>query len=123
MHCKRQDSSPYQQPMSPLPDLPVTKSVPVTVTSLDHAGPLYCCDFPSKILWVLLFTGVVIHTVHFELVESLSTEQTLLELRRLAARRGLPRVIFSDYAKCFVASPQQLQKQFGVVAPDWRFIA
>ena len=123
VHCKRQDSSPCQQPMSPLPDLRVTQSFPFAVTGLDHAGPLYCCDFPRKKFWVLLFTCGVIRAVHLELVESLSTEQTLLALRRLAARRGLPRVIFSDNAKGFVASPQQLQKQFGHVAPDWRFIA
>ena len=123
VHCKRQDSSPCQQPMSPLPDLRVTQSFPFAVTGLDHAGPLYCCDFPRKKFWVLLFTCGVIRAVHLELVESLSTEQTLLALRRLAACRGLPRVIFSDNAKGFVASPQQLQKQFGHVAPDWRFIA
>ena len=123
VHCKRQDSSPCQQPMSPLPDLRVTQSFPFAVTGLDHAGPLYCCDFPRKKFWVLLFTFGVIRAVHLELVESLSTEQTLLALRRLAASRGLPRVTFSDNAKGFVVSPQQLQKQFGHVAPDWRFIA
>ena len=32
-------------------------------------------------------------------------------------------MIFSDNAKGFVASPQQLQKQFCHVTPDWRFIA
>ena len=68
----------------------------------------------------IFFTCGVIHAVHLELVELLSTEQTNLALRRLAARRGLPCVIFPDNAKGFVASPQQLQKQ---LAPDWRFIA
>ena len=123
VHCKGQDSSPCQQPMSPLPDLRVIQSFPFSVTGLDHAGPLYCCGFPRKKLWVLLFTCEVIRAVHLELVESLSTDQTLLAIRRLAASPGLPRVIFSDNAKGFVASPQQLQKQFGHVAPDWRFIA
>ena len=84
--CKRQDLSPCQQPMSPLPDLRVTQSFPFAVTGLDHAGPLYCCDFPRKKFWVLLFTCGVIRAVHLELVQSLSTEQTLLALRRLAAR-------------------------------------
>ena len=46
--CKRQDSSPCQQPMSPLPDLRVTQSFPFAVTGLDHTGPLYCCDFPRN---------------------------------------------------------------------------
>ena len=116
MPCKRQDSSPRQQPMSPLPDLRVTQSFPFAVTGLDHAGPLYC-DFPRKKFWVLLFTCGVIRAVHLELVESLSSEQTLLALRRLASRRGLPRVIFSDNAKGFVASPQQLYKNSSAMWP------
>ena len=71
----------------------------------------------------MLFTCVVIRAVHLELVKSLSTEQTLLALRHLAACRGLSFMIFSDNAKCFIASPQQLQRQFGHVSHDWRFIA
>ena len=52
VHCKRQDSSPCQQPMSPLPDLRVTQSFPFAVTGLDHAGPLYCCDFLGVALYL-----------------------------------------------------------------------
>ena len=88
VHCNCQYSSPCKQPMSPLPDLRVTQSFPFSVTGLDHAGPLYCCDFPRQKFWVLLFTCGVIRAVYLELVDSLSTEQTLLVLRRLAACQG-----------------------------------
>ena len=88
VHCKRQDLSPCQQPMSPLSDLRDTQSFPFTVTGLDRAGHLYCCDFPRKKFWVLFFTCGVIRAVHLELVQSLSTEQKLLALRRSASRRG-----------------------------------
>ena len=48
VHCKRQDSSPCQQPMSPVPDLRVTQSFPFAVTGLDHAGPHYAAIFPVR---------------------------------------------------------------------------
>ena len=121
--CQRQDCPPCSQPMAPLPSERVKQSNPFAVLGVDYAGPLFCADFPQKKFWILLFTCAVTRAVHLELVSSLSTAETLLALRRLAARRGLPQIIFSDNAKGFTASPQQLQKQFGHAAPEWRFIA
>ena len=60
------------------------------MTGLDHAGPLYCCDFPGKKFYVLLFTCTVIRAVHLELVDSMSCEATVMALRRFFARRGMP---------------------------------
>ena len=121
--CERQDHAACSQPMAPLPPERVNPAVPFVVTGLDHAGPLYCCDMPRKKFWVLLFTCGVVRAVHLELVESLSTPETILAIRRLSARRGLPEVIYSDNEKGFTASPTALQRQFGHVAPDWKFIA
>ena len=121
--CQKQDTVACGQPTSPLPDVRVIQATPFAVTGLDHAGPVYTCDSPGKKFWILLFTCGVIRAIHLELVPALSTEETLLAIRRFAARRGLPRVLYSDNAKGFVASPYQLQRQFGVFAPEWRFIA
>ena len=38
-------------------------------------------------------------------------------------RRGLPEVIYSDNAKGFTASPTALQRRFGHMTPEWKFIA
>ena len=121
--CQKQDTVACGQPMSPLPDVRVNQATPFAVTGLDHAGPVFTCDSPGKKFWILLFTCGVIRAIHLELVPALSTEETLLAIRRFAARRGLPRVLYSDNAKGFVASPSQLQRQFGLFAPEWRFIA
>ena len=51
--------------------------------------------------------------VHLELVDALSTYDTVLAFRRLVARRGLPKVIYSDNAKGFVAAPDKILGQFG----------
>ena len=121
--CQRQDAPAGHQPMPPLPDLRVKQAVPFAITGLDHAGPLYCCDFPGKKFSILLFTCAVIRAIHIELVESVSASETMLALRRLAARRGLPRVLFSDNAKGFRAAPSLSREQYGHLSPEWRFIA
>ena len=55
----------------------------------------------GKKFWIILFTCGVIRAIHLELVPALSTGA----IRRFVARRGLPRVLYSDNAKGFVASP------------------
>ena len=95
---QRQDSAACTQPMAPSPEERVNPAMPFAVTGLDHAGPLYCCD-------------------------TLSTYDTVLAFRCLVARRGLPKVIYSDYAKGFVAAPDKILGQFGPLTPEWRFIA
>ena len=106
------------------PCLPrVNPAVPFAVSGLDQAGPLYCCHLPHKKFWVLLFTYGVVQAVHLQLVESLSTLETILAIRRLSARRGLPEIIYLDNAKGITASPTSLQRQFGHVAPEWKLIA
>ena len=119
--CQRHDSQPCSQPM-PLPANRVSQAFPFAVSGLDHAGPLFCCDNPRKKYWVLLFTCAVVRSVHLELVESLSTPETVLALPRFAARRGLPHTIYSDNAKGLVASPAELDRHFGHLAPKWLFI-
>ena len=47
----------------------------------------------------------------------------MLALRRFAARRGFPSVIYSDNSKSFTGAQTQLLKQFGHICPQWRFIS
>ena len=93
------------------------------MTELDHAGPSYCCDFPGKKFYVLLFTCAVVRAVHLELVDSMSCEATVMALRRFFARRGMPSVLMSDNAKGFQAARAQLMAVLSSDAPDWKFIA
>ena len=116
--CQKQDTIACGQPMSPLPNVRVNQATPFAVTGLDHTGPVYTCDSPGKKFWILLFTCGVICAIHMELVQALSTEEILLAIHRFAVRRGLPQVLYSDNAKGFVASPSQMQRQFGLLAPD-----
>ena len=123
MSCQRLDAPSGAQTMAPLPKLRVQQAPPFSVTGLDHAGPLYGCDFPGKKFYVLLFTCAVIRAVHLELVDSMSCEATVMALRRFFARRGIPSVLMSDNAKGLQAARAQLMAVLSSDAPDWKFIA
>ena len=120
--CQRHDSRPCYQPMPPLPMERVTQAIPFAVTGIDHAGPLFCVEDPRKKYYVLLCTCAVTRAVHLELVEALSTAATILALRRLAARRGMPRLYLSDNAQGFKGCREALVGLFAALAPDWDFI-
>ena len=101
----------------------MTRSQHLSVTCIDHAGPLYGSDHPGRKLYVLLFTCAVTRALHFELVDSMSLADTMLALRRFVARRGLPSIMYSDNAKSFVAAQGRMISEYGHLSPQWKFIA
>ncbi|GFR78190.1 Gag-pol polyprotein [Elysia marginata] len=58
--------------------------------------------------------------VHIELVDPLTTEDTVLALRRFSARRGIPAVIYSDNAR---KASQLIQGEMGHTTTTWKFNA
>jgi hypothetical protein len=54
--------------------------------------------------WIIVFSCAVYRNIHLELVTSLSTKVFLLGLRRFIARRGRPKVIYSDNGTNFVGA-------------------
>ena len=120
--CRRHHSQACRQPIAPFPGLRVNSAPPFTVTGVDYAGPLFCVDFPSKKMYILLFTCGVVRALHLELTDSMSYDDCLLAFRRFSARRGLPSVIYSDNAKTFISMSNQMQLFFGPLTPQWKFI-
>ena len=119
--CCRIDALPCNAPVAPLPQLRATEAPPFSITGLDNAGPVYCVDLPGKKLYILLLTCAVVRAVHLELVDSMSTEDFLLGLRRFSARRGLPSVIYSDNGSNFACGEKELRSYFGHLCPEWKF--
>ncbi|XP_068227975.1 uncharacterized protein [Palaemon carinicauda] len=117
----RHDSRPCSQPAASLPDLRVTPAPPFAITGIDFAGPVFSADYPGKKLYMLLFTCAIVRAVHLELTESMSLVDFMQALRKFAARRGIPSVIYSDNAKTFATASSEVQKLFGHLAPKWRF--
>ena len=122
IQCRRHDSRAMDQVTAPLPKDRLTKAPPFSVTGIDHAGPLYCCDTGGEKLYILLFTCAVTRAVHLELVSSLNLDDFLLAFRRFISRRALPSIVYSDNAKTFQAASSLLQKQFSHMTIHWKFI-
>ena len=119
--CQRLDSLHLEAPMAPLPATRVKEARPFSVIGVDHAGPLYCADRRGKV-YILLFTCAVVRAVHLELVNFLNLEEFIMAFRRFVARRGMPKVIWSDNAQTFKAACPRLVKTFGPLAPKWNYI-
>ncbi|KAJ8706879.1 hypothetical protein PYW07_012957 [Mythimna separata] len=72
--------------------------------------------------WGTLFTCLTTRAVHLELMPSLSTSSMIMALRRMAARRGTPRTIFSDNGTNFVLAKKELEEAAQEKGIKWKFI-
>ena len=60
--------------------------------------------------YICVFVSMSVKAVHIELVSELTTEAFLACLRRLIARRGKPRVVWSDHGTNFVGASRELKE-------------
>ncbi|XP_063618732.1 uncharacterized protein LOC134791614 [Cydia splendana] len=112
--CKLRRASPRAQPLGDLPPERLQAyQRPFTYTAQDYLGPMYVTiGRRREKRWVCLYTCLVTRAIHLETVHSLSTDSALLALRRFAARRGWPSVMYSDNATCFKAASNELREAY-----------
>nr|XP_049703884.1 uncharacterized protein LOC126056149 [Helicoverpa armigera] len=133
--CKLRRAQPHALPTGNLPAERLAHGChPFTCTGVDYFGPMVITvGRRTEKRWGALFTCLTTRAVHMELVSSLSTDSMILALRRFAARRGMPRVIYSDNGTNFVGANKELQDTMAALQPDitdeaaklglqWKFI-
>ena len=113
--CIHWEGGPFKTPpFAPLPNYVVTANTPpFSYVGIDYLGPLFIKDNiegSRKKNWVCLFTCLTIRAVHLELVDSMSTENFLLCVRRFIARRGTPLLIVSDNASQIILGSEIIEK-------------
>ncbi|XP_072936553.1 uncharacterized protein [Epargyreus clarus] len=110
--CKVYRGTPRLQPMGNLPLERLRHGEPpFTCTAVDYFGPMsITVGRRHEKRWGALFTCLTTRAVHVELAASLSTDSMILALRRMAARRGMPKTIFSDNGTNFVGANKELQE-------------
>jgi len=104
--CRRQNAKNFQTLEPSLPLDRVKSVCTFEVTGIDFAGPLYMKN--CKKAWICLFTCGVYRAVHLELVTNLSTDGFLQALRRFIARRGRPKIVYSDNGTNFIGANNSL---------------
>ena len=90
-----------EQLMCELPSTRAKTSRPFLTTGLDYAGRISLRwgpprSKPIKRGYIAIFVCFVRKAVHIGVVTSLSTEAFLAAMRRFIARRGKPKIIYSD---------------------------
>ncbi|EYC02241.1 hypothetical protein Y032_0101g3387 [Ancylostoma ceylanicum] len=122
--CKKINGRAYRYPDMPsLPKERVTRSRPFQKVGLDYLGPVYHRDtfgIKSK-AWICLITCMATRAVHFEVVNSNSTQDFLSAFRRFLARRGTPDLVYSDSNTTFHAGEDALNRLF-LESRSWKKI-
>ncbi|XP_055914411.1 uncharacterized protein LOC129947754 [Eupeodes corollae] len=121
--CKLLQAKSASQPFAPLPRERILHTRPFEITGVDFAGPLYVIDRTkqSRKVYIMLLTCAAVRAVHLEVVLDLTAESCLLALRRFIARRGVPRIIYSDNAKTFKKASTELSHKLKLKSnPDFQ---
>lgn len=110
--CARQNVRALESDPAPLPENRVGEAAAFEVVGVDFAGPVYLRGEQKG--WFCLFTCAVYRAVHLELTTSLATAAFLEVFRRFIARRGRPKIVYSDNGRNFVGAQNFLKEV------DWR---
>ena len=113
--CRRYTARPNPQLQGQLPAERITPDVVFNRVGLDYAGPFllkYGSPRKSTIIkaYVCVFVSLTVKAVHLELVSDLTTDAFVAALRRFAARRGKPSLIWSDHGTNFVGAARELRQ-------------
>ena len=111
-HCKKERAKTGSQLQS---ELPIERMSPMQpafyCTSVDYFGPLEVRLTRNTTVkrYGALFACMTTRCVHLEVAESLSTPDFLQALHKMMARRGQPRLIYSDNGTNFVGAVSELK--------------
>jgi len=112
-----------QQIMAPLPHQRVDDPIAFHNIAVDLFGPLYVKSFVEEEeqlqkVYGCIFTCLTSRAIHLEVMLGMSTEEFLNAFRMMCARKGTPKVIFSDRGKYFQKADKELQKLYKAVNWD-----
>ena len=111
--CKRFRAKSYEKP--PPGKLPSTRTkgtTPFEVLGVGFAGPIRYKTKGKKFgkSYLVLYGCSLTRAVHLEVLKSLELSEFLGSLKRFIARRGRPKIIYSDNGNTFKAASKWLKK-------------
>ncbi|KAL0821975.1 hypothetical protein ABMA28_005363 [Loxostege sticticalis] len=134
--CRIRKATPKPPRLGDLPEARLTHHQrPFTVCGVDLFGPIEVTVGRQKPLrYGVLFTCLTVRAIHIEIVSSLTADALIMALRRMAARRGWPKSIYSDNGTNMRGADKELRRAFQELdkeevvlqavnkGVDWRFI-
>ena len=125
--CRKYDAKLFEKLKScPLPDYRSKISDPFTFTGIDYIGPVYVYPTPSgqnkklEKVMIIIYTRASTRAVYLDVVPDNSSASLVRSLQRFKSRRGSPKLVISDNAKCFKGS--SFKKYIQNEGIDWEFI-
>ena len=128
--CKKVQGMPFKRPqMADLPPERILKTKPFEITGIDYTGAIPV-KHSNEIIkaYIVLFTCFVCRALHLEVVTSLSEYDFINAYNKFCARRGYPRIVYSDNASYFLSASKTLKsmannnKFISDYRVEWRFI-
>lgn len=112
LRCRIQRTKPQIPRMAVLPEARTSHHRrPFTFCGIDYFGPMtISVGRHHEKCWGVLFTCLTTRAVHLEVAASLSTDSTIMAIRRMAARRGYPTEIYSDNGTNLRGTNTELRK-------------
>ena len=131
--CLRFRAGAYgKPPPGKLPSTRTQGTTPFQVVGVDFAGPIRYVtrNKAERKAYLLLYGCSLTRAIHLEVLKSMETSEFITSLKRFIARRGRPKLIYSDNAKTFKSAAKwlgkvQQEERFHAFLADnaveWRF--
>lgn len=111
--CRRRKASAANQIMAPIPRERLIPLRAFAHRAVDYGGPFITIQGRGKHRmkrYLCLFTCLATRAIHLEMAYSLDTDSFLNAFYRMASRRGLPKVMFSDNGSNFISAERELRE-------------
>ena len=110
--CKRRRAQPAPPVMADLPVSRVTShEPPFSRVAVDYFGPIQVKRLrKTEKRYGCLFTCLATRAVHIEIAHSLDADSFIMAIRRMSARRGAPKVVYSDNGTNLRAGEKELRE-------------
>ncbi|XP_063634863.1 uncharacterized protein LOC134805499 [Cydia splendana] len=118
--CRYRRAMPQPQRMGDLPAARLQHNRrPFSFTEIDFFGPMeVTVGRGRQNRYGMLFTCLTVRAVHVEITESLTTDSTIMGLRRMIARRGTTTVIYCDNGTNLKGADLKLKRSIAELDSD-----
>lgn len=115
--CRRFDNTKQYQQMADLPEPRVTPSRPFTHTGVDFTGQVELKLNKGRGVrttkgYIAVFVCFATKAIHLELVSDLSSAAFMAAFKRMCARRGTPKHMYSDNGTNFIGAAKTLTQEY-----------